>query len=521
MKNTKKIVALVVALVMVLAVSVTLFVACDNSNTLIWVSESDGVAELTLKQIEEFNKTWDGEFKIKAKIQGVSEADSATQVLTDVESAPDIFCFAQDQTARLQQAAALSAPGSAAQAKIEAENDASAVTAVKVGGKVVCYPLTSDNGYFMFYDKRVIDESHLADLAALVADCEAAGANFCMETSTSAWYVASWFFATGCVSDWTTDKDGKFTAVNDTFNSDAGVIAMRGMQQLVKSSIHVSSSDADEFNKGAAIVVTGTWSIDAAVKALGAENVGYAELPSFTVDGQTYHLGSYSGNKLMGVKPQTDSAKAQAMHALAQYLTSKECQLERFEKFGWGPSNLAAQEDESVKNDAALTALAAQNEYAIPQGQIHGSWWDIAKVLGQDAYEVDLNNVDGLKERLEIYKGKIDDLFKMSEEELRAWTIIGKIAGTNWDVDFEMIESSTNTWISKDALEISEEDEFKLRQGKSWDVNLGGGVNASQNGANMTLADFGLSAGTYKIQVVLTVDGSGTITGGTVSLIAA
>ena len=523
MKKTRKIVALVIAMVMVFAVGVTVLTACDDSNTLIWVSESDGVAALTQQQIDEFNKTWEGEFKIKAKIQGVSEADSATQVLTDVESAPDIFCFAQDQTARLQQAQALSAPGQSVQEKIAAENDASAVTAVRVGGKVVCYPLTSDNGYFMFYDKRVITEGvDLTNLAALVKACEDAGKNFCMETSTSAWYVASFFFATGCVSEWTTDTTGKFASVNDTFNSDKGVIAMRGMQQLVKSACHVSSSDADQFNSGAAIVVTGTWGIDAAVKALGAENVGYAELPSFTVKGQSYHMGSFSGNKLMGVKPQTDSAKAQAMHALAQYLTSKQCQLERFEKFGWGPSNLEAQADERVQNDAALSALRAQNVYAKTQGQIHGSWWDVAKVLGQDAYDVAKDDAAGLKEKLEKYAEKIDAMLKMTPEEMRAWTVIGNVAGTNWDTDLEMIESPDNVWTSKDAFDMDEETIFKVRQGKGWDCQVGANNALNDGGSgNITLAEFGLPAGKYYVKVTFTVNDAGAITAAKVELIAA
>ena len=523
MRKTKKIVALVVVLVMMLAVAGTVLAACDNSNTVIWVSESAGVADLTKQQIEEFNKTWTGDFKIKAKIAGVSEADSATQVLTDIESAPDIFCFAQDQTARLQQAMALSAPGKTAQEKIEAENDASALAAVKVAGNIVCYPMTSDNGYFMFYDKRVITDSvDKTDLAALVAACEAAGKNFCMETSTSAWYIAAWFFATGCHSNWTMDKDGNFTSVDDDFNSDKGLIAMRGMQQLVKSSSHVSSSDSAQFSAGAAIVVTGTWAIEDATKAIGAENLGYTELPCFTVDGQKYHLGSYSGNKLMGVKPQTDPQKAQAMHALAQYLTSKECQLQRFDKFGWGPSNLAAQAEERVQNDAALTALAAQNKYAVPQGQIHGSWWDIGKVLGQDAYDVALDDEAGLQAKLEVYEGKIKALFEMSEEEKRAWSVIGAIGGTNWDIDLEMVESPDNVWTSKDAFDMDAETAFKVRQGKSWDCQVGanGAFNDGGSG-NITLAEFGLSAGKYYIKVTFTVDADGKETGATVELIPA
>lgn len=532
MKKTKKIVALVVVMVMMLAVVATVLTACDNYNTLIWVSEVDGVAELTKKQIEEFNKTWEGEFKISARIEGIGEGEAATSVAQDVESAPDIFCFAQDQTARLQMAAALSAPGATAQAKIEAENDESALAASRVGGKIVCYPLTSDNGYFMMYDKRVITDSvDKTDLAALVKACEDAAVEvdgvkvpkkFAMETSTSAWYVASFFFATGCHSTWTTDVKGNFQSVDDDWNSDAGVIALRGMQTLVKSDAHVSSSDGDQFSQGAAIVVSGTWALDAAAKAIGADNLGYCELPYFTVDGHKYHMSSYMGNKLMGVKPQTDPAKAQAMHALAQYLTSKECQLQRFDEFGWGPSNLAAQAEQRVATNAPLVALRAQNEYAVTQGQIHGSWWDIGKVLGQVAYDAPLNDAAKLKEGLQKYEDDIQALFSMSDAEKRAWSVIGNVNKTNWDTDLEMVESPDNTWTSKDAIALDSNSIFKIRQGKGWDCQVGAN-NAFNDGSsgNITLAQFGLADGNYYVKVVFTVDADGKETDATVELIPA
>ena len=75
-----------------------------------WVSEKEGVAALTQKQIEAFMAANPG-IVINAKIEGVTEADAGSLVVADVATAPDIYCFAQDQLARLVQAAALAAPG--------------------------------------------------------------------------------------------------------------------------------------------------------------------------------------------------------------------------------------------------------------------------------------------------------------------------------------------------------------------------------------------------------------------------
>ena len=65
-------------------------------------------------------------------IEGVAEADAASQVLLDVKKAPDIYCFAQDQMARLVQASALAPLGVKATETITANNDAGSVAAVTV-----------------------------------------------------------------------------------------------------------------------------------------------------------------------------------------------------------------------------------------------------------------------------------------------------------------------------------------------------------------------------------------------------
>ena len=347
------------------------------------------------------------------------------------------------------------------------ENNASVVAAGKSGDKQFAYPLTNDNGYFLYYDKSVIPEADLDDLAKLVADCENAKKYFAMENETSAWYIASWFFGAGCHSDWELDDDAKIVGVNDDFNSDKGLIACKGMEQLVKSEYYVSSASADEFAKGAAIVVTGTWAYED-IKGILGDNLGATDLPSYTVDGKEYHMGSFSGCKLLGVKPQSDATKQVAVHLLAQYLTSEKAQLERFNELAWGPANNAAANDPAVLANPGLAALLAQNQYAVPQGQIDGAWWDIAKVIGDEVKAA--KSDDDLKAALQNYYDKISAIFTMSEEDKNAWGVIGAICGTNWDTDFPM--TADGNLFKSEALELHAGDELKCRQGASWDVNF-------------------------------------------------
>ena len=470
-----------------------------NYATKIWVAEA--AVEFTKGQIATYNSSNEDGIVIEATVEAVGENEAATQMTTDVEAGADIFCFAQDQFARLVQAGALSQLGQAAGQIVSEANAAGVVAAAKSGDTLYAYPLTADNGYFMYYDKSVItDESHLKSMELLLADCEAAGKNFSFEVEGSAWYTASFFFATGCKSEWTTDEDGKFISVNDTYNSPEGLKAVKGLHTLVKSKAYNNSSAADAFAAAvpSAVLVSGTWAYNDILEILG-ENLGVAELPSFTVGEETFHLGSFSGCKLLGVKPQQDAKRSAALHKFAQYLTGEAAQIERFNTLAWGPSNLNAQKIDAVQANPALAALLAQSAYAIPQGQIHGTWWDIGKTIATGVK--DSNGTDaGLQAVLDTYKAAIEGLFTMSDEEKNAFTVIGSINGDTWTIDLPMTKVSEGVWKTTEAYALVENDEFKVRQGKSWDVAYG------DNGQNYKVT----TAGTYYIQ--LTIEGEvGTI----------
>ena len=458
----------------------------------VWVSELDGVTALTQNQIDAFEAKYPG-IVIEAEISGQTEADAGSLVVADVASAPDIYCFAQDQLARLVQASALAVPPEVVANNLVAANDAGSVKAASVAGTLYAYPLTSDNGYYMYYDKSIISDEDAESLEKIIAACEQNNVKF-RYALENAWYTASFFFATGCYSNWSMDTDGNFTSVDDNFNSDKGLAAMKGMQKLAQSSCY--DSNADIF-ADAGVVITGIWNANAAAEHFG-ENLGATDLPSFTVDGKSYHLGSYTGNKLMGVKPQSDAKKAAVLALLAEYLTSEECQLQRYEQFQWGPSNKAAQASEAVQANASLAALAKQGEYGVPQGQIHGSWWDIAKVLGADARTA-TSDAD-LQTSLNTYKTTIDALFQMTEEQKQAWGVIGGICNTSWDTDFPMTKINDTTWESE-PLTLNAGEQFKLRQGAAWDVQVGAdGVMKTPEvePANIVVE----TAGTFKIQMV-------------------
>ena len=351
----------------------------------VWVA--DNAVSFTQEQIAKFQEANPGVANATFTVEAVGEGDAASNVITDVEAGGDVYTFAQDQIARLVAAGALEEVAPENVAAVEADNDEGAVGAATVGSTLYAYPLTSDNGYFMYYDKSVVTDP--TDLDAIIADCEKAGKNIYMEIN-SGWYQTAFFFGTGCDLSYETDDAGNFTSANVNYASDQGLVALKEMIRLSSSSAFVNGSAAGEATTIGAIV-DGTWDA-ATVKEVFGDNYGCAPLPSFKgSDGKTYQMSGFSGYKLLGVKPQEDENKLAVCDALAAYLSSGEVQLARYEAIGWGPSNLEAQQSDEVQADEALSALNEQLLRNKPQGQYPGDYWTLATGLGDDVITGTLN----------------------------------------------------------------------------------------------------------------------------------
>jgi arabinogalactan oligomer/maltooligosaccharide transport system substrate-binding protein len=214
----------------------------------------------------------------------------------------------------------------------------------------------------------------------------------------------------------------------DTFNSDNGLIALKGMNELASADCFMDSAEAADFAAAtkSSVVIVGSWGATAARDALG-DNFAATVLPKFTVDGKKYQIGSFSGSKLMGVKPQTDVKKAKAAHALANYLSGEEMQKELFTKFGWGGTNKVLQATDAYKNDVVLSSLVKQADYAIPQGQILGAWWTIGNAIKTNLVALTDKSDASLKTVLQKYYDDLKAAFELQGDAL--W--VGQNQGWN------------------------------------------------------------------------------------------
>ena len=398
--NTKKLLSAALALTMAASIagcsSTTDGGTSDDSGST-GTSSSGGVQNITVWAPEEITaltqeklNTWlssqaDYSSKYTITVSAMGEGDAATQMLTDVEAGADVYGFAQDQLARLVAAGALSAPGGTFESNIKNNNDAGSVSAATLDGKVYAYPETSDNGYFLYYDKSVVTDP--STLEGILDQCAAAGKNMYMDIQ-SGWYDVAFFFATGADCYYEYDTEGNVTGAVCDYNSDKGLAALKAMVAMASHPNFSQSTGSDaalfDPNGGTAgAIVSGTWD-SATVSELLGDNFGAAKLPTFTVDGTSYQMSGFGGFKLVGVKPQTDSDKLTFCHLVADYLTSAEMQTARFEANGWGPSNTSVQASDAVQSNAALAALADQLQYCPGQGQYPNAYWTLTEAFGTD-----------------------------------------------------------------------------------------------------------------------------------------
>ena len=423
----KKLLALVLCLVMV-TVAVVALVACSDGDydyeITVWVGE--GTKGFTEQQIKKFNETNQWGIKFKATVEVLSESVAAGNAISKPQNAADIFCFAQDQLARLVQSDVLAPVSSGSQDEIIANNIRESVDATRIGGIIRAFPMTYDNGYFMYYDKDIV-KTDITDLDSILADCKAANQNFSMRLAKDGggWYAASFFYGAGCKSEWTTDDSGKFTAYDDNFwdyQNGNGLIALQGIQKVLDSGVHQDSAEIGDMSAGtpSAVVISGIWSYNASQKVKDnsgkTRNIGIAPLPSFKdAQGNSHQLKTYLGSKLMGGKRQSDGTKVAYLQKLALYLTSEDVQLARFKEVGWGPCNTNLQDNAEVIASPALKVFADSIELGaiMSQGQYPTNWWAKVQLMVGNAKkdpETGVKTVDDLKTALDEYKGTLNSL---------------------------------------------------------------------------------------------------------------
>ena len=296
-----------------------------------------------------------------------SESTAKDTVLADIEAAADVYSFASDQLIDLVNAgalqsvddmdAALEAYAGKSVADVKSANAPGSVDAATKDGTLYAFPMSADNGYFLYYNSELVTPEDAQSWDTLLAAAEKAGKKVGM-TFASGWYNASFFYGAGFT-----------TALNDD-----GSTAMDW---------NGTSADGDVSNQIASgelcAVVSGTWDAAAAQTAFG-EGYAATKLPTYTCGDKQIQQGSVAGFKLVGVNKY--SANAGWATLLADWITNEDNQAIRFAEREIGPSNINVAGSEEVSSNTAIAALSEQSAYGVVQ-IVGGKYWDPSKTFGE------------------------------------------------------------------------------------------------------------------------------------------
>ncbi|WP_367180340.1 extracellular solute-binding protein [uncultured Oscillibacter sp.] len=337
----------------------------------VWGAEED---EALLEQIfSSFKTHYAGQADFQITYQPQSESNCKDALLADLEGGADVFAFADDQVAALAAAGGLDPIADAA--AIRSDCLPAAVEAASVGGTLYAYPLTADNGYFLYYNKAYFTEEDVQSLDRMLEVAAQAGKRVSMDWS-SAWYVYAFFGNTGLEIGLNEDGLTNYCTWNSTEGPIRGTDVAQSMLNIAASPAFSNRPDGEFLagvRDGTVIAgVSGVWNALAVEEAWGG-SMGAAKLPAYTCAGQQVQMASFSGCKLIGVNAYSKHPDWAAR--LAEWMTGEENQNLRFEVRGQGPANVNAANSPQVQSSPAIAALLEQSNYSQLQ-RVGGKFWD-------------------------------------------------------------------------------------------------------------------------------------------------
>lgn len=386
-------------------------VSCGGSDAdlLVWAPQEHQT--LYRQFIEDFKKANPEYAEMNIQLGVSSESDAYTNVSTSPQNAADVYSFANDQLFNLINIGALSEIGGNYKTEVEANNSEGIVNAAKQGDKLYAFPISSDNGYFLYYDKTVVTNyDETTTFQDVLDQCQAAGKKFGVTVGDS-WYGYGYFSGFGAEYNVEYDDDGKEKSITCNYNEAEGLKAAEFLNDIsghaafqyldggasgnvnVVLNNFIQGSRPTEENPDAPTVesrvttlgafIGGTWLFDAVAddKNWGAENVGCTYLPLMEEGNADSRMRSFIGGKMVGVNGYAENK--QLAYDFAAFISGYDAQMARFDALGMGPSNTKALEEPEVEENVALQGLAAQVDKAgDAQINVPSTFWTALQNFG-------------------------------------------------------------------------------------------------------------------------------------------
>ena len=336
----------------------------------VWAEEAQ--RDTVQKMIDSFIEAHSGEAEFEITLEAASDSSTRHLLLADVQNAADVFSFPDDQLNTMVAAGALAPVPNAEE--ISGQNVAEAVNAATINGILYAYPMTADNGYFLYYNKKYFSKDDMKTLDSILEICEKKGKKFSMELN-SGWYLYSFYGNTGMQMGLNEDGITNYCNWNTTEGDITGIDVTKALINIISSPGFVSQPDGSwtaQAEKDEVIAaVSGVWNAMAVRNAWG-DDYGACKLPTYTCDGKQIQMASFTGYKMIGVNYY--SKNKEWAYKLAEWITNEQNQTLRFVEQNQGPSNKVAASSDAVSKVPAITAVIEQSAYGTLQ-RVGNNFW--------------------------------------------------------------------------------------------------------------------------------------------------
>lgn len=373
----------IIALALMLAVFGTSMVGCSkNLETEMSVVEKEDVslvlcgADNELDLLREIADGFIEENKDNANITITLEPtyndEIKKQLLEEVNEGPDVYVFVDDLLPLFAASGVLEKidyPD-----EVRNNNVEGSVIAASVKDDIYAYPLTADNGYFMYYNKKYFNEEDVKTLDGILSVASQNGKKMVMDWG-SGWYLYSFFGKTGMKLGLNADGATNYCDFNKTTGEIKGTDVAQAMYDISRNPGFQNGGDGDIL-KGAEdgsviAAVSGIWNAKE-LENIWGKDYAAVKLPTYTCAGKQVQMASFAGYRMVGVNAY--STQKEWAEKLARYMTNEENQELRFERRSQGPSNKKVAEFDQVKESIAIQAVLQQSEHSSLQ-RIGERYW--------------------------------------------------------------------------------------------------------------------------------------------------
>lgn len=336
----------------------------------VWGEED--TLDMLSDMVESFKEHYANEAEFEITLVAQADAETKGKLLSDVHNGADVFCFPDDQLTGLVAAGALVPVPNADE--IRKANLEEAAEAATLNNILYAYPMTADNGYFLYYDKDYFTEKDVESLERILEVAQAAGKRFSMEFS-SGWYSYAFFGNTGLEFGINDDGITNYCSWNSTEGEVKGTDIAQALLDITSSPAFLNQPDGDfpESIKSGNVIagISGVWNA-VAVKEAWGDDYGAVKLPTYTCAGRQIQMSSFTGYKMMGVNAYSEQQEWALK--LADWLTNEQNQTIRFQERNQGPSNINAAASDEVSKVPAIQAVIAQSQYGSLQ-RVGNDYW--------------------------------------------------------------------------------------------------------------------------------------------------